>query len=491
MRSSLFLFALAASSTAAAQDHVLFVDFGGSYSAVDGVNMHAELLLLDPNAVYVNIRSNPGGAAAAIAGDTFDQVWVYDLSTGADAYQADFAAIDTWWRASGGEVIADGRFLSSFWNGRAQGEGRLVTQNYYTNLMNEGGGIVLATDHNTFSNAGINQLNALLGINPFIGNIGGSFPVDSANPLMSTPNVITGLFNDSSTGQAPFGLQPNGLILDAVGYHSGNTATPGISSTIDGSLNLVVTIDEPVDGSDVCLQDQIPATVSATGNSGTVNYSWESDVDGPLGTGASITLDGATLTPGPHEIRVIGDDSVNIDDADIEILVRGPNCDDDGDGVNNGTDTCEGFDDTADADVDGVPDGCDVCDGDDATGDSDGDGICDDLDFTLDITDVVVVGDAVEFTIRNAPPGAPVVVMGSCFGTGVGPCAPGGFLCVELLSPALLLTGTADANGEFTSTVVAPPSVGRAGTVWFQAIHYDASFMGEITDIEERTAIFP
>ncbi|HRE01962.1 MAG TPA: hypothetical protein PLV68_11735, partial [Ilumatobacteraceae bacterium] len=81
------------------------------------------------------------------------------------------------------EVICDGRFLSSFWFGRSGSEGRLVTQNYYYNLMIRGGGILLATDHNDFANAGMNVLANLLGFGNFIGNFGGAFPLDAGHPL--------------------------------------------------------------------------------------------------------------------------------------------------------------------------------------------------------------------------------------------------------------------------------------------------------------------
>jgi hypothetical protein len=57
--------------------------------------------------------------------------------------------------------------------------------------------------------------------------------------------------------------------------------------------------------------------------------------------------------------------------------------DSDGDGVFDGVDLCEDFDDALDADSDGTPDGCDLCVGHDDLADADGDGApdgCDDDD---------------------------------------------------------------------------------------------------------------
>ena len=378
---------VAVAQQAPLDDHVLFVSLGGSYTT-DGLHMHDALLTLDPNADYVNLRGNTGAAAALLAANTYDQIWVYDLSSSnasVDSHTADFVAIAEWFlNESGGEVICDGRYLSSFWRGQWPGgtEWRHVTDNYYTNLAVEGGGVMLATDHNSFANHGINELNGLLGLGPFIGNFPTqAFPVDTTNPLMNTPHLITSLRNDSSTGQPPFGLQPGGLILDTVGFHSGDPQKPGISSTIDGSLNLAVSIDSPGNGDLYCPPDDaITLTASSEGVTGDITYTWSSNVDGELGTGETLELGPSELTPGPHDIRVIAQDNRNIDDADITIQVGGDNCDDDDDGVINGEDQCEGFPDDLDEDGDNVPDDCDDCFGLDNGSDEDSDGVCDDAD---------------------------------------------------------------------------------------------------------------
>ncbi len=62
----------------------------------------------------------------------------------------------------------------------------------------------------------------------------------------------------------------------------------------------------------------------------------------------------------------------------IECQCLGSCEDDDGDGVCNLDDICDGFEDDIDSDADGIPDGCDACPFDPS--DSDGDGLCDSLD---------------------------------------------------------------------------------------------------------------
>ena len=60
--------------------------------------------------------------------------------------------------------------------------------------------------------------------------------------------------------------------------------------------------------------------------------------------------------------------------------VTGVNCDDDGDGVINSLDACNGFDDTADNDSDGIPDACDL--------DDDNDGILDALECPIENSEI-------------------------------------------------------------------------------------------------------
>lgn len=189
---------------------------------------------------------------------------------------------------------------------------------------------------------------------------------------MSNPNAITQLWDDSSTSQSPFGLQPNGIVLDAVAFHSGNTATPGISSTIDGSLNMVLTVESPASGTELCGTATVTVITSVSGQSDPVTYQWSSSLDGVLaGTNSSIVLDASALSSGTHTITVLGtDSSANplVDDADIQVIVNGPGCvaDTDGDGVGDDVDNCIDVHNTDQSDWNGngVGDACDVPPGD-------------------------------------------------------------------------------------------------------------------------------
>jgi len=303
-----------------ADQNVLFVNVNGSYNA-DGNNFYQTLGMAGARATFVNLSAN-GQAAALIQTNQFEQIWVFDLSSGSDNYPADWQAIGDWFNArSNKTIICDGRIISSYWSGRWQNEGRRLTQNYYENMKGSGGGLMLGTDHNEF-HSGINSINQRININPFVGNFNLSFiPVDTASPLMIFPNNMgSQLFDDSSPGQTPFGLQPNGIILYSVAWHSGNTNTPGISSTIRGGVGFRIQIAAPANGSQFNEEAPITLQVQQAGGTPPFSYSWSSDRDGMLGAGSTLQI--STLSTGLHRITVLGTDGGGgADTASVQITI--------------------------------------------------------------------------------------------------------------------------------------------------------------------------
>ncbi|MCF6196710.1 MAG: PEP-CTERM sorting domain-containing protein [Emcibacter sp.] len=120
----------------------------------------------------------------------------------------------------------DGRITastSSWTNLNAMPAENTWIQNYATQLDLYGGGLVLGTDHNSFQ-AGINEINTYIGINPFY-DILGTYPTSQAVVDVTSPLYVSGLANcrfntslycinnNSTSGVAPIGQQPNGQIL--------------------------------------------------------------------------------------------------------------------------------------------------------------------------------------------------------------------------------------------------------------------------------------
>ena len=305
----------------AVPDRALFVNVHGGYYDADGYNFYQTLVTAGAQATWVDLTSD-GQAAALLQTNTYDEIWVFDLSPGSDPYPTDWQAIGNWFNArTNKNLICDARSISSYWNGRWQNEGQKLTQNYYENLHRHGGGLVLATDHYSFQ-TGINSINSQIGINPFFGEFSlSSIPVDTNSPLMNFPNSMgSQLYDDSTPGQTPFGLQPDNLILYTVAWHSGNTNTPGISTTLRGGLGFRVSIIAPTNNTQVLQNRPLSFQALPSGGSAPYNYTWSSDRDGVFGTGDSLTVD--TLSPGFHHITVIGTESGGgADSASISITV--------------------------------------------------------------------------------------------------------------------------------------------------------------------------
>ncbi|HNU51307.1 MAG TPA: CARDB domain-containing protein [Verrucomicrobiota bacterium] len=301
---------------------VLFVNVRGGVYEPEAAALFDTLNAVGARATHVDLDVN-GEVAALLGSAAYDQVWVFDLSSGPDAYPADWQAIADWFAARpAGALICDARSLSSYWKGRAPDEGLRLTENYYENLKEASGGLVLCTDDDQFA-GGINEVSRLLGLEPFAGQFNRDrIPVDTRHLLMTHPNDLgPDLSGDSSPGQAPFGLQPNGLILYTVAWHSGDTNAPGISSTLRGDVGFRVLIVSPGTGSQFNEEASVSFNGAVRGGQSPIAYAWRSDVDGPLGTGAALTL--TALSPGTHRVTVVAEDAAGAADAaSIVVVVR-------------------------------------------------------------------------------------------------------------------------------------------------------------------------
>jgi len=219
--------------------------------------------------------------------------------------------------------------------------------------------VSLGTDHNG-SHSGINTVNNLIGIQPFSGKFILSWiPVDTSSSLMTFPNNLGEyLRDDSSPGQTPYGLQPNGRILYSVAWHSGNHNTPGISSTIEGVVGVHVKIEAPETNSQFLVSHPVTLEASSSGGKPPITYTWSSDIDAILGTGETLEI--SALSVGEHTITLMGEDSASGADTDTITLIVLP--DTDGDGVTDAQDNCPNTpnSDQADSDDNGLGDACEV-----------------------------------------------------------------------------------------------------------------------------------
>jgi len=294
---------------------VLFVNVHGSTYDADAVTLFNTLGDAQASADWVNLSQN-GQVASKLQNALYDQIWVFDLSSWTDSYPDDWQAIASWFNAQENPgIICDARMISSYWGGESAREGRKLTQNYYENLRAVGGGLLLGTDHSSY-HSGINTLNQFIGLDPFHGTFYlDHIPVDSKNRLMYFPNDMgVTLLDNSSPGQVPYGLQPNGRILYSVAWHQNNVNTPGISSTIEGETACHVAISAPEDGSHFLEGREVSFAAEVISGEPPFTFEWTSHIDGLLSVDQAFEL--SDLTPGSHLVTVLCIDSLGGADDD-------------------------------------------------------------------------------------------------------------------------------------------------------------------------------
>jgi hypothetical protein len=234
---------------------ILFARVGSSSYVTDGSQLVGFLTSAGNTVTYVDLN-----AAVITDFSSYSQVWVYDLVTGANnsANQtANYANIANWYNGlTNKNLITDGRMISSApdWTnaGSFPAENAWI-QNYAAQLALNGGGMVLGTDHDDF-HSGINTINSLININPFTGFFG-TYPtsqaqVDPLSPLYVPIGQCVGapalpcINDNSTTGFAPTGLQPNGQFLTPVAYH-GTTSTAFGNAAVSTTFGSVTFPTDP------------------------------------------------------------------------------------------------------------------------------------------------------------------------------------------------------------------------------------------------------
>ncbi len=253
----------------------------------------------------------------------FDQVWLFDISSSEDNFPKNWQAIASWFNTNASRgIICDGRLLGSYAAPTLPTEGKKLAENYYENLKRAGGGIVLGADHYAF-HAGINTVNNLIGLQSFSGYFQSStLPVDTNSPLMTFPNDMgASIRDDTTTGQVPFGLQPNGRTMYPIAWHTGNPSTPGISTTINSAGSYRVQIISPLAGASFAKGTPVTFSATTTNDVPPSVFEWTSDRDGALGSGSNLVV--SSLSPGAHVITVSASEVTNqIAVASIRITVN-------------------------------------------------------------------------------------------------------------------------------------------------------------------------
>lgn len=174
--------------------------------------------------------------ANAMSATSYDQVFLFDVTTTNYMSAADLTALSNLHSASPSTVIDTQSYNYSTWN-PSQPDGMRFMRNVANEFAGLGGGIFVGTDHSPSwvrnGNAFLNAVN----FNPVTGIINSEVTVfDAGSPLMAGVNPLA--WNRSSFGIAPLGLQPNGSTLAWV-------AGDGTNAMIVASLTNATPVPEP------------------------------------------------------------------------------------------------------------------------------------------------------------------------------------------------------------------------------------------------------
>lgn len=224
---------LAAASVAPAQAaRILLITYDYGPGVYDSMEGHLES---GGHAVDQVSGLVGGDIAAALSANTYDQVFLYDLTPTAYLGGADLAALASFWNPTMGLVV-DSRAYGNFFNPDAPSEVALI-QNVANQLQNAGGGVWVGTDDSPLWAKNGNAFLGAIGVNPVTGIF--SNPVNFADPTSVLLSGVTpaDLWFES-LGQTPLGIQPNGIEMFT---HFGHI-------TGDGSVIPYISASFPLEG---------------------------------------------------------------------------------------------------------------------------------------------------------------------------------------------------------------------------------------------------
>jgi len=153
--------------------------------------------------------------------------------------------------------------------------------------------------------------------------------------VMYTENFHTGAGDESFFWNfSNKWLSPDGkdFVLVFTGI-SGDDSWNTVEGTFTANTTLAASINAPADDSDEWYGEPVTFIGSASGGTPPYSYSWSSDVDGALGTGATLVVSdlgvhrvASSVEPHTITLTVEDDDSnVDADQIDLTVLFRGDN----------------------------------------------------------------------------------------------------------------------------------------------------------------------
>lgn len=199
--------------------------------------MASNLSAVGHDVTIIDVRT-AGTLASTLSLETFDQVFLWDLSGSLYLNSDDINALASFWDGRG--LVVDTRSYGYYFQGNNPSEVALL-RNVADNLDDSGGGVWVGTDHAPSWTYNANPFLSIIGINPVIGMYGDPVNFADASSVLLAGVTPTELWAAGETvGQAPIGVQPNGIEMF---IHFGHVRT-------DGSILPYISASFPLEGVD-------------------------------------------------------------------------------------------------------------------------------------------------------------------------------------------------------------------------------------------------
>ncbi len=239
MKRMIFVALICALGGTAQADNILLTQFHYSGYAKIKANLES-----NGHTVDIVDSTTGGSLATALGAETYDQVFLWDLTNASYLNGTDYAAMTSFYNAHQ-SIVVDSRSYVYNWTPDNVDEQRILT-NVASEFASHGGGVWVGTDHHPdWTNNG-NPFLTSNGFDPVTGSHDVSMnDYDPASVLLDGVNVASLTPSFISVGHVSQGIQPNTVDMR---FHLGHSSAQyGAIPFISASFGTYIAPDEDPD----------------------------------------------------------------------------------------------------------------------------------------------------------------------------------------------------------------------------------------------------
>ena len=206
----LLLLALFVMSSTASADNILLTQYDNQFNG--GTDVYAQMksnLEADGHTVSIVDARVGGNIATALGAGSYDQVFLFDLTSATYINGADLTALASFW-GTHSSLVVDTRSYGYYFQGAQASEVQLL-QNIASEMSSRGGGVWVGTDHDPQWTRNANPFLAEIGVDLVTGIH--SEAVNTADPALWAPSPASLTISTICSLRCFFSLSAIGLPL--------------------------------------------------------------------------------------------------------------------------------------------------------------------------------------------------------------------------------------------------------------------------------------